>query len=234
MENLQALQIIYDFVVQNQLLSYWIVFIFAILEATIFIGLIVPTGILIMTFGFMSYSGDLIGGLIIVTAILGGLVGDALNYILGKFHYKINRDHKLEKIDGSFLFKKKNYLHHGEEFFKKHGGKSVFFGKFIGMVRPFVSYISGTAQMPFSKFMYFNLVGAFLWVLLYFGIGYFFGSSIETLSFILTKIVDVTFLFALLIIFFIYLRSTFNKNIGPKVIERSEELLEKIDKEAGS
>ncbi len=219
-------QTIYDLIIQNPTLSYWIVFISGVLEATIFIGLFIPTGILIVVYGFVAYNGYIVGANVIAVAILGAIVGDIINYAFGRYHVKKYQLKNIEKVEK--IFKKKNYLDHGKAFFEKHGGKSVFLGRFIGMVRPFISFISGTAKMPFKKFMYFNIIGAVIWVIFYFSMGYLFGSSAARLSEMLGAIGDITFFFAFLIILFILTRSIFNQKMRPKVIERSEEILEKI------
>ncbi len=229
MDDIRFFQTIYDIIIQNPALSYWIVFISGVLEATIFIGLFIPTGILIVIYGFVAYGGHIVGSNVIAVAILGAIVGDIINYALGRYHVKKHQNRNLEKVEK--IFKKKNYLDHGKIFFKKHGGKSVFLGRFIGMVRPFISFISGTAKMPFKRFMYFNILGAIIWVIFYFSVGYLFGSSASRLSEMLGAIGDISFFFAFLIILFILLRNIFNQRVRPKVIKRSEGILEKIEKE---
>jgi membrane protein DedA with SNARE-associated domain len=228
MDNLTFFQTIYHIIIQNPALSYWIVFISGVLEATIFIGLFIPTGILIVVYGFVAYNGYITGSNVIAVAILGAIVGDIVNYAFGRYHLKKYQVQNIQKVEK--IFKKKNYLDHGKVFFEKHGGKSVFLGRFIGMVRPFISFISGTAKMPFKKFMYFNIFGAIVWVIFYFSVGYLFASSAARLSEMLGAIGDISFFFAFLIILFILLRTIFNQKIQPKVIERSEEILEKIEK----
>jgi len=228
MDEITLFQTTYNLIIQNQALSYWIVFISGILEATIFIGLFIPTGILIVIYGFVAYNGYIVGANVVAIAILGAIVGDIINYAFGRYHLKKHRLKNIQKVEK--IFKKKNYLDHGKAFFEKHGGKSVFLGRFIGMVRPFISFISGTAKMPFKKFMYFNIIGAVIWVMFYFSIGYLFGSSATKLSKMLGTIGDISFFFAFLIILFILLRTLFNQKMRPKVIERSEELLEKFEK----
>ena len=228
MDNITFFQTIYNIIIQHPILSYWIIFISGVLEGTLFIGLFIPTGILIVIYGFVAYNGYIVGSNVIAVAILGAVVGDIINYAFGRYHikkYQIKNIKKVEKI-----FKKKNYLDHGKIFFEKHGGKSIFLGRFIGMVRPFISFISGTAKMPFRRFMYFNISGAIVWVIIYFSIGYLLGSSAVKLSEMLGAIGDISFFFAFLIILFILLRMIFNKKMRPRVIERSEDILEKLEK----
>ena len=229
MGDITFFQTIYNIVIQNPALSYWIVFISGILEATIFVGLLMPTGLLIVAYGFIAFNGHIIGSNIMAVAILGAVVGDAVNYAFGRYHIKKHKLRNIHKVEG--IFQKKKYMEHGRTFFEKHGGKSVFLGRFIGMVRPFISFISGTAEMPFRKFMYFNVAGAIVWVIFYFSLGYIFGSSATKLYEMVGKIGDITLFFTGLILLFIIARNIFNQKMRPKVIERSDELLEKLEKE---
>jgi len=227
MEEISLFQKIYEFIIQHQPLSYWIVFLSTLLEATVFIGLIIPAGLLLVVFGFIAYSGYLTWSYVLIAAIIGAIIGDILNYFLGQYHDRKNEIKDIEKI-GIFL-KKKNYLDHGKEFFVKHGGKGVLFGRFIGMVRPFIAFIAGGSGMRFSKFIRFSTAGAIMWILFYFEIGYLFGSSIEIFISWFKKIEDVLLVVIFVSILFLYLRNIFRQKIKPKVLEKSNKLLEKIE-----
>jgi len=228
MEDIAFFQTIYNSIIQHPVLSYWIVFISGILEGTIFVGLLIPTGLLIVAYGFVAYNGHIIGSNIMAVAILGAVLGDVINYAFGRYHIKKHQLKKTSKVEN--LFKEKKYMEHGRLFFERHGGKSVLLGRFIGMIRPFISFISGTAEMPFRKFMTFNIAGAILWVVSYFSLGYLFGSSATGLYKLLGKIGDITFFFTAFIAMFFLLKIILNRRLGPAVIKRSDELIEKIDK----
>lgn len=228
MEEISFFQIIYDFLIRNQFLSYLIIFLIAFLESAIFIGLLIPAGTLMLAFGFLAYGGYLITAYVIFFTILGAVLGDTLNYSLGNYHIKKHRLKNIEKTDK--LLRKKHYLEHGREFFEKHGRKSVLLGRFIGVIRPFIGFIAGNTNMPLLRFLYFSILGAILWVLFYFEIGYLFGSSLEIFIPWIKRVENIFLVILLMIISFLYLKNLMRQEIKPKVLEKSNEILEGIEK----
>ncbi|MEK7452753.1 MAG: DedA family protein [Patescibacteria group bacterium] len=227
MTDIAIFQKIYEFVMENKALSYWIIFLSTLLETTVFIGLFIPAIILIIVSGFIAYNGYLDGSLIIFIAILGAIIGDTLNYFLGKYYKNKNRSGQTTLIEK--IFKQKKYLNYSKEFFQKHGGKSILLGRFIGIIRPFISFIAGSSEMPLGKFMYFNIIGAIICILIYFEIGYLFGSSIEILINSLERIEYFLLIALLILLSFLYLRSIFKRKIKSEILKKSNELLKKIE-----
>ena len=106
-------------------------------------------------------------GIMVVAAILG----DSFNYYIGN---KLGNN----ALDNRFLSKVINEekMTKAENFFKKHGGKTIFFGRFMPFIRTFVPFIAGASKMHYNHFLLYNLLGAFSWVFLGLGAGYFFGN----------------------------------------------------------
>jgi membrane-associated protein len=110
----------------------------------------------------------LVLGLLIVAAI----VGDGLNYYFGKtiglkvLHWKIR---------GRQLVKQK-YLDQTHAFYEKHGPKTIIIARFVPIVRTFAPFVAGIAEMNYSKFLRFNVIGGVLWVVSLTLLGYFFGN----------------------------------------------------------
>ena len=68
------------------------------------------------------------------------------------------------------------YVERAREFFERHGGKAIILGRFAPIVRTFVPFVAGIAEMPYSTFALYNVVGAVLWVGICVGAGYVFGN----------------------------------------------------------
>ena len=146
---------------------YWILFSISILESTAFIGLVIPgTTILIFT-GFLASQGTLDAGDALWIMALGGIVGDALSFFLGRRGVVWFQDgHKIFKTE---------YLKKGQIFFQKYGEKSVIMARFIGPFRPIIPFVAGLFKMNTKKFFFFNITSAFMSAGVYLAIGYFFG-----------------------------------------------------------
>jgi membrane-associated protein len=155
--------------------------IYAILFAIVFAetGLVItpflPGDSLLFAAGAIAATGSL--NIFLVTALLlaAAIVGDAVNYSVGRYvgprifhaedrgsvwHRLINRDH----------------LQRGHEFFERYGGKAVVIGRFVPIVRTVVPFVAGAVSMTYPTFAFYNVTGAFLWVGVCVGSGYAFGN----------------------------------------------------------
>lgn len=160
---------------QHPLLALLFVFLVAFSESLIIIGLILPGAAFMVGFGALIALGALPAGAAIITAILGAIAGDSLSYWLGK-HYK-------QSLKTHWPFSTYPALmERGEDFFHRHGGKSVMLGRFVGPLRPIVPAIAGMLGMPRSRFLLINIISACIWAPLYLLPGYLFGLSVNLAS----------------------------------------------------
>jgi len=102
--------------------------------------------------------------LLIVAAILGDLV----NYHAGKYI-------GVKAFSGRYRFLKVEYLNKTQEFYNKHGGKTIIYARFIPIIRTFAPFVAGIGTMSYGRFATFNVVGGIAWVTSFLFIGYFFG-----------------------------------------------------------
>ena len=124
-------------------------------ESLAFVGLIIPGAALMMTAGALITTGALPFWTTMVWAVCGAVLGDGLSFWLGH-HFK-------GRIRSFSLFARyPNMLARGEEFFHRHGGKSVFFGRFVGPVRPVIPIIAGMLGMGHSRFTVYNILRSWL------------------------------------------------------------------------
>lgn len=142
----------------------------AFMESLVAIGVIVPGSTIIVFTGFLALHGKGDIASIISVSIIGAFLGDFLSYLLGaRFGPSI--------INAKLMRKQKNVVRKSELFFAQHGGKSVFFGRFIGPIRGFVPFIAGCARMRPLDFISYGVISAILWGLAYPGLGYLAGVS---------------------------------------------------------
>jgi membrane protein DedA with SNARE-associated domain len=140
----------------NFWLSFWFIFAVAIGEAVFILGLLVPSTPVLLLAGGIIAEGKLPFWEVYIAAVLGAVIGDAISYTMG-FWLK-------DKIKTIWPFR--NYLpliERGEKFFAKHGGKSVFIGRFIPGVKAVVPGIAGMFGMDYRKFSIINVTSAFAW-----------------------------------------------------------------------
>ena len=104
--------------------------------------------------------------ILIPVFFFGALIGDTVNFEIGRH---------LKQLPFFERHLTKERLAAGTHFYKRHGGKTVIFGRFIPLIRTFVPLISGTIGMHSKKFAFYNIIGVFLWVCAGSAMGYFFG-----------------------------------------------------------
>jgi membrane-associated protein len=102
--------------------------------------------------------------LLIVAAILGDLV----NYHIGKYIGP-------KAFSGKYRFLKKEYLEKTQQFYNKHGGKTIIYARFIPIIRTFAPFVAGIGTMTYLRFAAYNVVGGVVWVVSFLLLGYFFG-----------------------------------------------------------
>ena len=106
----------------------------------------------------ISLGNDFINVVVLATLVcFAGIIGNTFGYWFGSKSGKF-----LFSRQDNFFFKKK-YLYDAQEFFEKYGSKAVIFARFIPIVRTFVPVIAGIVSMEKKKYMFFNIVGSFLW-----------------------------------------------------------------------
>lgn len=103
-----------------------------------------------------------------VLLIVAGVLGDMVNYHVGKYVGP-------KAFSGKYKLLKKEYLDKTQAFYDKHGGKTIIYARFIPIVRTFAPFIAGIGTMTYSRFSSYNIVGAVAWVVSFLFLGYFFG-----------------------------------------------------------
>src|ERR1700736_5191284 len=108
--------------------------------------------------------------IVIACAALGAIMGDNIGYLIGR-----TGGRALAQRFGRYIFLKPEHLDRAEKFFARHGDKTVFFGRFISVLRTWAAFLAGVNQMNWRSFLIYNAAGGILWAIIYGTIGYVAG-----------------------------------------------------------
>ena len=114
--------------------------------------------------------------LVIVAAAGGAILGDNLGFWVGR-----EGGYRLLRRYGRYIRLEERRLKLGQYLFLKHGGKVVFFGRFVAVLRAWAAFLAGTNRMAWPRFLLFNAAGGIVWATLYGLGGYFLGDNIHRL-----------------------------------------------------
>lgn len=159
-----------------RLVAEWGSWVYAAIAATIF----AETGLVVAPFlpgeSLLLSSGTLAGAGILEIVVLAPLLfvaaflGDLCNYLIGRF------------VGRRLLSKPRKHLRpehvaQAEEFYDKHGGMAIVFARFLPIVRTLAPFVAGIASMEIHRFMFFAAIASALWVTIFMGAGYWFGTA---------------------------------------------------------
>jgi membrane-associated protein len=160
-----------DLLTQYGTLIYAILFLIIFVETGLIVMPLLPGDSLLFAAGALAAipENNLSIAIIIPLLIVAALLGDNVNYFVGKFFSK-----QIKSRD-RILFFKKEYITETEAFYAKHGGKTVIMARFVPIVRTIAPFVAGAGSMPYSKYITFCITGAILWVAGITTLGYLFG-----------------------------------------------------------
>ncbi|BFH60270.1 MULTISPECIES: DedA family protein [Paenibacillus] len=147
--------------------GYIVLFLGLVLE---FIALPFPGETTMAYAGYLSYMGKLNFGWLLVIAFLGTTIGITITYFVG-----LKAGLPFIRRYGKWVLLSENKIERAQKWFNKYGQSLVFIGYFIPGVRHFTGYFSGIIAVPFRKFALYAYSGALVWVIVFVGVGKFFG-----------------------------------------------------------
>jgi membrane-associated protein len=127
-------------------------------ETGLFFGFLLPGDSLLVVVGLVAKQGDWPIQYLIPALILAAIVGDSVGYLIGK-----KMGPRLFQKEDSFFFRKK-YIRMAQEFYERHGGKTIMLAKFVPFIRTFAPVVAGMGQMAYKRFLLFSVMGATLWI----------------------------------------------------------------------
>lgn len=145
-----------------------IIIVFA--ETGLLVGFFLPGDSLLITAGLLAAQGYLDIYWLNISLILAAIIGDTVGYWFGR-----KTGPRIFKREKSRFFAK-DHLLKAQEFYDKHGGKTIIYARFVPFARTFAPIVAGVGQMEYKKFLTYNIVGGILWVVSMSLLGYFFGN----------------------------------------------------------
>lgn len=145
-------------------------------ESGLLIGFFLPGDSLLFTAGFLVHQNIIHFNIHLLALILflAAAAGDSTGYAFGR-----RAGHRLFKRKDSIVFHQEN-LQRAEEFYEKHGAKTIIIARFVPVVRTFAPIVAGIGKMNYRTFVVYNLVGAALWAVGLTYLGYFAGSLLTS------------------------------------------------------
>jgi membrane protein DedA with SNARE-associated domain len=160
--------------IQELIQSYglWVLFAVVALEST---GVPMPGETALVTAALYAGSTHRIGILtVVVVAATAAIIGDNIGYVIGRLIGL-----RLIVRYGRYIRLDETRLKVGQYLFLRHGGKIVFFGRFVAFLRTFAAVLAGVNRMPWSRFLIMNALGGICWASLFGGGAYWFGEKIK-------------------------------------------------------
>lgn len=180
-------------------------------ETGLAVGFFLPGDSLLVVCGLFAAAGKLNIWVMLVTLFLAAVIGDAVGYYSGK------------KVGPAIFSRPKSrffnpkHLAKAHAFYEKHGGKTIIIARFVPIVRTFAPIVAGAADMRYRDFVFFNVLGGFLWVTSMLFAGYFLGGVVENAFGIkledhIDKVVIVVVFLSILPIIIEFLKAKFGKS----------------------
>lgn len=160
-----------DIIEMFDLWSYVILFLIVFVETGVVIFPFLPGDSLLFASGAFAALGYFNIVLLVTVFFVAAVLGDTVNYHIGK---KIGTSIPPNSWLGKVINKDK--MQKAEEFFNKHGGKTIIIARFMPFIRTFAPFVAGASRMNYRDFLFYNVVGAAIWVGLCTMLGYLFGN----------------------------------------------------------
>jgi membrane-associated protein len=154
---------------------YGILFLIVFAETGLVVTPFLPGDSLLFAAGALGAAGALDARVAAITLIIAAVLGNTVNYAIGRSAGA--RLIHLAQTDPRWRrWINPDYITRAHAFFEKHGGKAIVLTRFMPIVRTFVPFVAGAAEMPYGAFAFYNIAGGVSWVAICLGAGYVFGN----------------------------------------------------------
>ena len=154
---------------------YGMLFAIVFAETGLVVAPILPGDSLLFAAGALAATGALDIRIAGILLLLAAVAGDAVNYAVGRAAGA--RVTQLARTNPRWRrWINPEYIDRAHTFFERYGGKAVVLGRFMPIVRTFVPFVAGAAEMSYPAFAFYNIAGGLAWVGLCLGSGYLFGN----------------------------------------------------------
>ena len=139
-------------------------------ESGLFFGFFLPGDSLLFTAGLLASQGFFDIKIVLAGVAVAAILGDQAGYWMG---HKFGRAFFTKKDS---LFRNPDHITKAEEFYKKHGKKTIIIARFVPAARTFAPIVAGIGRMEYGQFVSYNIIGGVLWTIAFVGGGYFAGN----------------------------------------------------------
>lgn len=151
--------------------TYALLFVVVFMETGLVVTPFLPGDSLLFAAGALAAldGSPLNVGVVWLLVAIAAIVGDTVNYWIG---------HTIgpRAFEQNIRFLKREYLERTQQFYEKHGGKTIVLARFVPIVRTFAPFVAGVGVMSYGRFITYNVLGGLLWTVLFVFMGYFFGN----------------------------------------------------------
>jgi membrane protein DedA with SNARE-associated domain len=192
--------------------GYVLLFALCLLEASAFVGLVIPGESALLLAGVLAQEGRLSLPGCIVCAVTGAILGDSLGYEIGR--------HLGPRLRSTWFGRKvgEERWQRAHDYVHRMGGRAIFFGRWIGLLRALVPAIAGDARMPYGRFLFWNVLGAIVSAPTVILLGYAAGSSYHVVE---KRLGQVTWALLGLVVAFIITRHILKRRASTAEQQRS-------------
>ena len=145
-------------------------------ETGFFVGFFLPGDSLLVTAGVFSAMGEIPLKWLLLPVMLCAIVGDQIGYWIGR-----GAGVAIYKREDSFFFRRR-HLQRAHDFYEKYGGKTIILARFVPIIRTFCPPVAGAAQMPYLRYLTYDIFGGAIWVGTMILGGFFLGRTIPNIS----------------------------------------------------
>jgi membrane-associated protein len=149
--------------------TYAILFLIVFCETGLVVTPFLPGDSLLFAAGGIATLGGLSPALLCVLLALAAILGDTVNYHVGRFIGP-------RAFSGKLRFLKQEHLERTRAFYARHGAKTIVLARFVPIIRTFAPFVAGVGIMDYRRFLAYNVAGGVLWVVLFVYAGYLFGN----------------------------------------------------------
>jgi membrane-associated protein len=157
-------------------LALALVFLLPALEASAFVGVVLPGEIGVILGGVLANQHKLPLTAVLIAGIAGAIIGDSIGYFVGRRYGET----LLSKIPNRIL--KPEHVARAEQTVRDFGGKAVFLGRFTAALRALVPGMAGMSRLHYGRFLVWNVAGGAIWAAAFVILGYLAGSQYQRLE----------------------------------------------------
>jgi len=164
------------------MLGYALIATFVLLDRGAFVGLVVPGDLVLALGGVFAGRGDLDVFPVVLVGIGAGLAGENASYWLGRRYGRP----LLKRIPSGDRLEP--YLERSENYFRKHGRRAVFVGRYISVVGTFLPFTAGLSRMSYRRFLVADVAAVSMWAVAVISLGYFLSARVGLVDKVLSRV----------------------------------------------